>query len=338
MMDGNQAMIDKEQADFASAFGDEAPEGLSAVADNAAPAAAAVDKPAGDAMAADVPAAAGATSAEPAEGLSAVSEDAGGAVAAVEPGAMEESAEKAMTPQQLKSWEGRLKARERELSAKGAIAPKEESTAETPAEESAEPKVDAAIEAAAVAADTPAEEASVAAIAADVKSGKMTAEEAIAALKADFGDEFVDMIDTVVADRVSKATAPLTSEFKELVDSVDSNNKRSHYEAIYEAHPDFIEVTKSPEFMEFVKSDPKNQEVYDKGRAGQVKSLLKAFKDSQKSAEPDAMKTVEAASSKPAQDESKISAAEGVRSAGGISLPADPGSNSQSFEEAWSKG
>jgi hypothetical protein len=249
------------------------------------------------------------------------------ALVVIEPGATDSSDVQEEDPkdiQRQKSWEGRLKAKEAELKAREeALNAPAESTqepmeaGETASEESAEPAVTEKIE------ETVEK----------VASGEMTADEAMASLSQDFGEDFTKMLSLLIEskaseiagktadERVSKVGGQLDSIVSEIVD----DKSRMHYESIAEAHPDFEEVAGSPEFKEYIDAMDETakdaaMQVIEQGSWRQIVKLLNSFKEAGKQPEQ--------------QDESGMDAAEGVRSKGALQIPNKP-SNSKDYEESW---
>ncbi|MDO9252625.1 MAG: hypothetical protein Q7U48_13880 [Hydrogenophaga sp.] len=224
--------------------------------------------------------------------------------------------------QRMKSWEGRLRAREKELEAKAAEiaalsggASEDEGMSEDPGE-------------------------AVADLAAAVDSGEMTAEAAMQTLSDDFGPEFAKMLQVLVAAEASKVGSKVSGDINSLVDAIKDDKTRSHFEAIADAHPDFNEVADSEDMKAYLDSldeagRAKAEQVAAAGSTRQVIRFLDGFKawsESQKAP----------AQEEPAQDEPAaeaadpaVDAAEGVRSTG-LRLPEQPSRNDD-YETAWSK-
>jgi hypothetical protein len=204
--------------------------------------------------------------------------------------------------QRLKSWEGRLKAREKEL-AKQAEAMKQPVQAQDTVAE----RVESAIE----------------------SIEGMPEDEAYKALAADFGDEFakalIKIIDSrsgAVADRmVKEQSSAVSGRVDELIAEIKNDKVRQHFEAIQEAHPDFDEVRKTPEFAAYVEADPALQEIVKSGTTRQSIKLLDDFKKSTQAPETQ-------------EPSSAVAAAEGVRSRG-LRIPEKP--RGDSFESAWNE-
>lgn len=244
--------------------------------------------------------------------------------------------------QRLKSWEGRLKAMEARLKAAGADTPEEQTEV-----------VGEAIEEAADQADTPADEEKVEQIAEQVESGELTPEAAMKQLAADFGEDFVKMIETIATAKAREAGGTAASEkFGELSKTVDEviadivdTKAKSHFEQIAAVHPDFQEIGGSEEFKTYVESLPegdkeKAMQTVANGSAKQINSLLSAFKAANQAGE--AANGEEIGELTEARGESivdevsdeQLDAAEGVRSKG-MKLPESPKA-ADDYAGAWS--
>jgi len=233
--------------------------------------------------------------------------------------------------QRLKSWEGRLKARAKELG----MSLDEGGEVENAGSEALEEVADKAE----AAGDT--EKAAAAEQAADaVESGAMSFEQAIKALSEDFGDEFVKMIEAVAAKAAADAASKtadgklgeLGKTVEEIIAHIGDSQQRAHFEAIADAHPDFNDLKDSPEFKEFVKAYADGEKIANEGSARQVIKMLTAFKEGAKNAEQPAEK---AAPTEAPVDTAAMDAAEGVRS-GGLRLPEEP-VESGDYAAAWSE-
>lgn len=210
--------------------------------------------------------------------------------------------------QRLKSWAGRLKAREKELAKQAEMLKSGAHPVQAQDEgQSATEKVESAIE----------------------SIEGMPEDEAYKSLSADFGEEFakalIKIIDSrsgAVAGRMVKEQETVVSgRVDELINAIKNDKVREHFEAIQAAHPDFDEVRKTPEFAAYLQQNPKLQEIAKSGTARQSIKLLDDFKKStQKPAE------------EPQTQSTAVAAAEGVRSRG-LRIPDKP--NGESFEAAW---
>lgn len=234
--------------------------------------------------------------------------------------------------QREKSWEGRLKAKEAELKAREeALNKKPDALAEDPSEVAADG--DTTAEEAGEPAATEALEEAVE----KVQSGELTAEEAMKTLAADFGPDFTKALDALISakaaeiagktadERVGKVAQKMDGIVGEIVD----DKARAHFEAISDAHPDFVDVGESPEFKAYIDAMDETQKAaamktIEAGSARQIVKLLTTFKDSKKADPAPAVDTASAAAA---------DAAEGVRSSG-LKLPEKPAA-SQDYEKAW---
>lgn len=206
--------------------------------------------------------------------------------------------------QRLRSWEGRLKAREAELnsSARG----------DAPAEGG-----DAA--------------AAVQEAAAEVGS-KTPVTEVLARLAEDFGEDFVDalsvLIDAKAAEIAGKVAdekvGALGSTVDGLIHSLTDERAKAHFEAIADAHPDFMEIHESPAFNEWIDSLGERTEeakaIVESGSARQINKLLTEYKEASK-AGGDA-------------DEVAMDGAQSVSSRAGMRLPNKPVADDD-YESAW---
>lgn len=250
--------------------------------------------------------------------------------------------------QRQKSWEGRLKAKEAELKAredalkKAETTPAEEPVAEAPAAEPAEAAAEKQMEEVAE-GETPAEQAAepestekLEEVVEQVQSGELTAEQAMATLSNDFGEDFTKMLGVLIeakAAEIAGKTAEekvgaVGSKLDGLIGELVDDRAKSHFETISEAHPDFMEIGESQDFKDYVEALPATEkeqalQIIGQGSARQISKLLTTYKDSKKDPEMD----------KP--DESAMDAAEGVRGKA-LKLPDAP-AKSEGYEEAWDK-
>lgn len=200
--------------------------------------------------------------------------------------------------QRLKSWEGRLKAREAELKAREVkLAQGGQAGESGDAAEAVEQVADA------------------------VASGT-SMDEALAAIEADFGPEFVQALSTLVASQaarlVDEKVGAVNSDVTSLIEALKSDKQREHFEIIAEKHPDFMDVAGSADFQEWVKQKGEEaQNIVNVGSARQVCALLDAFKKGNAKGDPTEGAAV-AVSSR----------------AAGLRLPAKPAS-SDDYMSAW---
>lgn len=202
-----------------------------------------------------------------------------------------------------RTWEGRLKKREEELKAREeALKAREEGVDNEAAEESAEGEGDGQVD--------------------DIEGMKSR-------LAEDFGQEFLD---TIVAIAKSEASAvagshvdDIRNSVGDIINGINDDRARRHFETIHDAHPDFVEVSESPEFKEFVSNLPPTdrseaERVIAAGSAREINALLTQFKQSAGAAGND----------------DALEAAEGVRSSG-IRLPKPPAAADDDFVSAWNE-
>lgn len=209
--------------------------------------------------------------------------------------------------QRLKSWEGRLKAMEAQLKAgKPADEP------ETPAEEVAEEAAEAAEEVG------------------DVEEVK-DLDGAIKVLKHDFGETFTKMLMIVIDAKVGQANEGVAKSVDEIINDIVDTKAKAHFEAIADKHPDFMEIADSPEFAAYLDAMPeeekaKAQQIVEGGTSREINALLTAYKATKAAPE-------QVAEQMPAEDDSMMDAAEGIRSSG-MRLPTQPAA-SEDYSKAW---
>jgi len=245
----------------------------------------------------------------------------------------EEAADAALEVQRLKSWEGRLKKQAAEQKAR-------EDAADA---EAARRLATATGEASADDALTPKE--AVGAIAEQVADGTLSVAEARKQIAADFGEDFVKMIQVMVAAQAaevsSKAAASVKTEVDSIAKSLATAAEQAHFEKIEAAHPDFNDVRMDPAFAAFVEAaDPDNQRIANSGSAREVIKLVKTFKASQAAAPAPTPAPAAKAKPAPAPEPEGVDAATGVRS-GGLQLPAEKATNDDydsAFAEAAAMG
>ncbi|WOB06473.1 hypothetical protein [Piscinibacter gummiphilus] len=254
--------------------------------------------------------------------------------------------------QRLKSWEGRLKAMERQLAggAKPAAEPAAEEAApvaeDAAADESAadEPDADAVDAAEAAGAPDVAEAAAeVSELAEQVESGEITPEQAKARLAEDFGEDFVNFIEMIAGAKASKAAedsvsskvGELSGAVDEIIAHISDRDAQAHFEKVHSAHPDFNDVAASQGFATYVAGLPEAEKaeaerITKTGSADEVIKLIAAYKASGEDETPNA----DAPAADPVASDDQLDAAEGVRSSG-MRLPEAPKPGAKSFEEAW---
>lgn len=217
--------------------------------------------------------------------------------------------------QRLKSWEGRLKAQQADLDAQRAEIDSKRGE-ETPAGEASE---------------TPAQEA------AEQNMSLVDAEQRI---KEDFGDEFLATIKAVVRGEAAKVAGEhvenVGKKISEIIEDINDSKARAHFERIYDAHPDFMELFENKEFQDWVAADPERAQIVKAGSFRQVNKLLDDFKTQAKKPDESSDNGAPAASDTAAssEDAAALAAAEGVRSGPGMRLPEEPPMDDD-YAKAW---
>ena len=203
--------------------------------------------------------------------------------------------------QRLKSWEGRLKAMQAELDAKkggGEAAMAEGGEVQMAEGGETEMKPD---------------------------SSSMTVDQVVAAFGQDFGSDFVDMLKTLIRHEAAKAAGEAAQHVgrtvEAIIEDINDDRERAHFEKIHDAHPDFMAISESPEFMAFVSQDPDRSRIVESGSAREIVAMLNEFKQGANAAAEDTT---------PPEG---VDDAEGVRSTG-LRLPESPAAP-QEFQEAW---
>lgn len=227
--------------------------------------------------------------------------------------------------QRLKSWEGRLKAREEELKAKPAAA--------APAAEKAADTLEDVADAAEAKGSTELADAANAAAAA-VESGQMTPEQAMSQLSEDFGPEFIQMIQAIVVATTKKEVAPVAKKVEDVESTMSSKELKAHFDAIGSKHPDYAAIGQSEDFKAYMQGLPDDvrgeaEQVAKQGTAEEVIALLDAFKSTKQAKASGGPPKEDTPAAGPDMEE-----LEGVRS-GGVRLPEKPAAARDSFEGAW---
>lgn len=269
-----------------------------------------------------------------------------------------EPAKAPMSEQQLRSWEGRLRKAEADLKAKtdGDALGQPEGTPGANTETTTADALDQ------VADQTPDASLATAAteVADQVAAGEITPEQAMAQLAEDFGEPFVKMIETIARAAAGKAAdekiGSVSKSVEDVISHIQNGAEKAHFEAIYAAHPDFMEVSEQPAFQEFVASKgPDAEAIVAGGSAKDINALLDEFKGGQAApadeAQPAASEAIPAAvapaepaspgmnalaAAADAVNEGEIDDMEGVRSAG-LRLPEEPKAGADDFEAAWNE-
>ena len=223
-----------------------------------------------------------------------------------------QSTDTAKEVQRLKSWEGRLKAREAELKAAGY----EMSNGEEPGESIMEEMGESDMQ------ETGEEMAE--------KAKDMSPDDALKMLANDFGEDFAKMLSTVIDAKVAQASSSMGQSVDEIISDIVDTKARNHFEAIAERHPDFMDVSASPDFTAYVDAMPEEgkaeaMRVIEGGTAREICKMLDVFKAA--TAQP------AGATAADAGNDDDMDAAEGVRSTG-MRLPTQP-SASKDYAAAW---
>lgn len=340
-------VIVAEPAPAAEAPGDEAAAAKEAAENETA---AATAKAAAD----EANAKASVEAATPSTGSQEAAGDAGGGESAATEGegsGVTEPAKAPMSEQQLRSWEGRLRKAEADLKAKtdGDALGQPEGTPGANTETTTADALDQ------VADQTPDASLATAAteVADQVAAGEITPEQAMAQLAEDFGEPFVKMIETIARAAAGKAAdekiGSVSKSVEDVISHIQNGAEKAHFEAIYAAHPDFMEVSEQPAFQEFVASKgPDAEAIVAGGSAKDINALLDEFKGGQAAPEAEAIPAAAApaepaspgmnavAAAADAVNEGEIDDMEGVRSAG-LRLPEEPKAGADDFEAAWNE-
>lgn len=251
--------------------------------------------------------------------------------------------------QKFKSWQGRLKKIEADLKAKAdaTAAGGAETNGPVADGSNTESQTAEAIDEVAMQAEEGGDTAmadAAASVADQVAAGEMSPAEAMKALAEDFGEPFVKMIEaiarSVAGETANKAVGEVKSATDEIIGYIQDSGERAHFEAIADAHPDFVDISKSESWNAFVAAGgPEAQQIVESGSARQINKLLADFK-----AKVPAEQAADAAAAQPADEpadgaqEEAMDAAEGVRNGGGgIQLPDEPAVARDDYESAWNE-
>lgn len=231
-------------------------------------------------------------------------------------------AEVAREMQRLKSWEGRLKVLEAKLKAVGPPEPD--------ADEADPSMMDGAAESG---MQDDAQD-----MADKIKA--MGPDEAMQALTDDFGEDFAKMLSTVIDAKVAQASSSMSQSVDEIINDIVDSKAKMHFETIADRHPDFMDVSRSPEFTAFISAMPdagqaESRRVVDSGTAREICKMLDAFKAAvQQTAVDETQKATDnKMDNKMDNNSADMDAAEGVRSSG-MRLPVQPGA-SKDYSAAW---
>lgn len=210
--------------------------------------------------------------------------------------------------QRLRSWEGRLRAREAELNAK----------ASSGADDGAADATQAVQEVA------------------EAVESNQPVDAVLARLSEDFGQDFVDALRTVIdarasdiADQVAgQKVGEVAGTVDKIISGLTDERARAHFEAIADAHPDFMEVNDSKEFQGWIESLGDGAEearaIVEGGSARQINKLLSDFKAASKQGDESV------------DEDAAMAAAQSVTGRAGIRLPSKP-SASDDYEAAWNE-
>lgn len=274
----------------------------------------------------------------------------GGAAAAADAGDEGDGPTDPKDVQRQKSWEGRLKQRERELADREAKLKEAEAKMNKDPEAGGEALEKVAEQAEASGNEQMAEAAE--AVAEQVEEGKISPKEAMDRLRADWGDEFIDMMTSVFRD-IARQEADLVADGK-VKEGVGSLEKRTmdgfrsigerhmmlHREKIEDAIPGYEKLVDSEGFGAFKANYPDGEKIAEGGTARQIIKMLKAFQESQGDGTSDAGKDqidrdADQAVAQAQPSEAAIDAAAGVRS-GAARVPEAP-QQSQDYAGAWAE-
>jgi len=162
--------------------------------------------------------------------------------------------------------------------------------------------------------------------------GEDAPNDARAALAADFGPEFITLLEAFIKDVINGSVTDeiggLRTTVQSVIDGLTAERNEAHFKNINAAHENFMDIVESPEFEQWMASLPEAdkaiaQHAVDAGSSQQIIDMLTSFKSSQAAAQGD----------QSAADDSALDDAEGVRSAG-IRLPKEPHA-SEDYAAAW---
>lgn len=231
-------------------------------------------------------------------------------------------AEMARETQRLKSWEGRLKVLEAKLKAGGSPEPDGEGADQSMMDDEAESGMQ----------DDAQDMAD--------KIKGMSPDEAMQALTDDFGEDFAKMLSTVIDAKVAQASSSMGQSVDEIINDIVDSKAKMHFETIADRHPDFMDVSRSPEFTAFISAMPdagqaESRRVVDSGTAREICKMLDAFKAAvqQTAVDETRQATDNKMDNKMDNSSADMDAAEGVRSSG-MRLPVQPGA-SKDYSAAW---
>ena len=145
------------------------------------------------------------------------------------------------------------------------------------------------------------------------KAKDMSPDDALKMLANDFGEDFAKMLSTVIDAKVAQASSSMGQSVDEIISDIVDTKARNHFEAIAERHPDFMDVSASPDFTAYVDAMPEEgkaeaMRVIEGGTAREICKMLDVFKAA--TAQP------AGATAADAGNDDDMDAAEGVRSTG----------------------
>ncbi|MBK9497316.1 MAG: hypothetical protein IPO08_22910 [Xanthomonadales bacterium] len=227
---------------------------------------------------------------------------------AAEGGAGEAAEE--MTPEEVqkqKSWEGRLKKREEELSARAAELESASAAPAAPAAPEASPENISAVE---------------------------------AKFAEDFGPDFIGDLKTLIQHYAGSAAGDFGKGFESklagLANGIQSALQSMHESAILDAHPDLDDVVASEAFQKWLESKDEDKRntavnVLAKGMWPQIIRLVATFKDENKAGAEQAGPAEETTEENDPFDESPIASPASVA----LRMPSKPGNDADEYERAW---
>jgi hypothetical protein len=158
-----------------------------------------------------------------------------------------------------------------------------------------------------------------------------------AALAADFGEDFVQLITALIKQVVGKgggdASSKVAATVDQLIKELRDERQQNHFKAIAAAHADFMEVTDSKQFKDWVDSQSPDDQanakrVIDSGSSDEIVALLTQYKQSLTSGSD--------ADDSDGDDDDGADAAAGVRSSG-LRLPDAPSAGADDYAAAWNE-
>ncbi len=149
----------------------------------------------------------------------------------------------------------------------------------------------------------------------------------------DFGDDFVHsltrLIGNICKKHVARGDSGVAATVDQLIAELRSEREQGHFKAIKSEHDDFMEVTESPEFSQWIAGlDTMRKQHYerviDSGSAEEIIAMLSAYKQAH---------GLDGGEASDDGFDDGMSAAEGVRS-GRMKLPTAPPGNDD-YAAAW---